>query len=118
MNKPKIFIMIGLSASGKSTIAQQLAEKYSCEIISSDGIRGEICVDGVIDQSKNDEVFKVFHNRIKQNLKSGINVIADATNINMKARRCLLQNLIKIDCEKIAYVIPKTFEKCMEDNIY
>ena len=27
MNKPKLYIMVGLSASGKSTIAQKLAEE-------------------------------------------------------------------------------------------
>lgn len=118
MNKPKIFLMVGLSASGKSTIAKELAEKYSCVIVSSDNIRGEMCEGGVIDQSQNEEVFKEFHSRIKQNLKSGINVIADATNITMKARRSIIQNICKIDCEKIAYIIPKKVEKCLEDNIY
>jgi predicted kinase len=118
MNRPNIFIMIGLSASGKSTIAKELSITYDCEIVSTDAIRGELCEGGVIDQTKNEEVFKEFHNRIKDILKSGRNVIADATNINLKSRRCLLQNLLKIDCEKIAYVIPKSIEKCIEDNIY
>ena len=58
---PKLYIMVGLSASGKSTIAKQIAEKENCIIISSDAIRGEICDGGVADQSKNDEVFKIFH---------------------------------------------------------
>lgn len=118
MNKPKFYIMIGLSASGKSTIAEQIAKDEDCVIISSDKIREEICDGGVIDQSKNEEVFKIFHSRIKEKLLSGTNVIADATNINMKARRSLLENVKKIDCYKIAYIIPKSVEKCIEDNIY
>lgn len=118
MNKPKFYIMVGLSASGKSTISKEIARENGCVIISSDDIRGEICDGGVIDQSKNDEVFKVFHQRIRDNLRTGKNVIADATNINMKARRSLLENVRKIQCYKIAYIIPKSVEQCIEDNIY
>lgn len=118
MNKPKFYIMVGLSASGKSTISKEIAEKNDCVIVSSDNIRGEICEGGVIDQSKNEEVFKIFHQRIKDSLKAGKNVIADATNINMKARRSLLENVRKIPCYIIAYIIPKSVEQCIDDNIY
>lgn len=118
MVKPIFRIMIGLSASGKSTIAEKIATEDDCITISSDSIRGEICDGGVIDQTKNDEVFKILHKRIKDYLMSGKNVIAEATNINMKARRSLLENVKKIDCYKIAYIVPKSVEKCIEDNIY
>ncbi len=107
-----------MSASGKSTIAKQIAIVNDCAIISSDDIRGEICDGGVIDQTKNDEVFRLFHKKVKDNLKSGKNVIADATNINMRARRSLLENVKNVDCHKIAYIVPKSVEKCIEDNIY
>lgn len=118
MDKPKLYCMVGLSASGKSTNAKEIANKDNCVIVSSDDIRDEICNEGVPDQSKNNEVFKIFHQRIKDNLKNGNNVIADATNINMKARRSLLENVKNIDCYKIAYIIPKSVEQCIEDNIY
>ena len=118
MNKPKLFCMVGLSASGKSTIGKEIEKENDCVIVSSDDIRGEICEGGVIDQSKNEEVFKIFHQRIKDNLKAGKNVIADATNINMRARRSLLENVKKVPCHKIAYIIPKSVEQCIEDNIY
>lgn len=118
MDKPIFRIMVGLSASGKTTVAEKIANEDDCIIISSDSIRGEICDGGVIDQTQNDEVFRIFHKRIKDNLRSGKNVIADATNINMKARRSLLENVRNIDCYKIAYMIPKSVERCIEDNIY
>lgn len=118
MNKPKFYIMVGLSASGKSTIGKEIAGENDCIIVSSDNIRGEICEGGVIDQSKNEEAFKIFHQRIKDSLRVGKNVIADATNINMKARRSLLENVRKIPCYKIAYIIQKSIEQCIEDNIY
>ena len=118
MDKPKFYVMVGLSASGKSTIAKEISREGNRVIVSSDSIRGEICDGGVIDQTKNEEVFKIFHKRIRDNLVAGRNVIADATNINMKARRSLLENVKKISCYKIAYIIPKPSDKCIEDNIY
>ena len=115
--KPKLIFMVGLSASGKSTIAKELAKKEDCIIISSDAIRGEICAGGVSDQSKNEEVFKIFHRRIRENLSAGQNVIADATNIKIKSRAAIFNVIKDIECEKIAYVMTKTYEDCIKDNV-
>lgn len=114
--KPTLHIMIGLSASGKSTKAKELAIKHNATVISSDAIRGEF--GEVIDQSNNVEVFKIFHQRIKDNISKGINVIADATNISMKSRRQIFETVKNIDCEIIGYVMTKPVDKCIEDNIY
>lgn len=39
MNKPKLMLLVGLSGSGKSTIAQKLAEENpNTVIVSSDAI--------------------------------------------------------------------------------
>lgn len=113
MSRPKLIVMCGLSASGKSTIAKELAIKHNVCIVSSDSIREEICRD-VADQSKNEEVFKIFHKRIREYLNKGQNVIADATNITMKSRRAIIENVRKLDVEKICYIIPKKFEDCIE----
>lgn len=116
MNKPKLYIMIGISASGKSTIAKQIAERDNCIIVSSDAIRGEICEGGVSDQSKNEEVFRIFHRRIKENLLKGNNVIADATNITIKSRKAIFDAVINIDCYKIGYLVVKNIKDCIKDN--
>ena len=114
--KPNLVIIVGISASGKSTKAKQLAEQYNAVIVSSDFIRAEF--GDVIDQSNNKQVFITFNQRIKDNLSKGINVIADATNITMKSRRSIIQNVSKIDCNIIAYIMTKPVEQCIEDNIY
>lgn len=116
MNKPKLFIMIDLSAAGKSTIAKELAKDYEAVIVSSDSIRKEIC-GNVSDQSKNEEVFKLFHKRIRKYLHEKRNVIADATNITMKSRRAIINNVKKMDIEIIAYIVPKKIEDCIKDNV-
>lgn len=116
MNKPKLYIMCGISASGKSTIAKQIAEKENCIIVSSDAIRSEICPGGVSDQSKNEEVFRIFHRRIRENLLRGNNVIADATNITIKSRRAIFDLVKDVDCDKIGYIVVKKIEDLIKDN--
>lgn len=59
--------MCGLSGSGKSTIATQIVnENPNTVIISSDAIREEL-TGNYEDQEHNEEVFKIFHNRIRKN---------------------------------------------------
>ena len=116
MNKPKLTLLVGLSGSGKSTIAQELAEENSnTVIVSSDAIREEL-TGKVEDQTKNEEVFKIFHDRIRKNLENKKNVIADATNITMKSRRAIMMKVNRLDIEKICYLIPKPYEQCKADN--
>lgn len=116
MSKPKLTILVGLSGSGKSAIAQKLAEENpNTVIVSSDAIREEL-TGRVEDQTKNEEVFKIFHNRIRKNLENKKNVIADATNITMKSRRAIMMKVNGLDIEKICYLIPKPYEQCKIDD--
>lgn len=62
--------MCGLSGSGKSTIAAQIAnENLNTIIVSSDAIREEL-TGNYKDQEHNEEVFKILHNRIRKNLEN------------------------------------------------
>lgn len=46
MNKPTLWVMCGLSGSGKSTIAKQLAQEHeNTVIVSSDSVREELTGD-------------------------------------------------------------------------
>ena len=114
INIPKLIIMCGLSGSGKSAIATQLAQQYNAEIVSYDKIRKELTFCGNL--SKNEKVFQIFIKKIRRFLINGINVIADATNISMKSRRVIFDNLEKINCYKICYIVPKRLEDCLRDN--
>lgn len=117
MNKPTLWVMCGLSGSGKSTIAAEIANNNpNTVIVSSDTIREEL-TDDYADQKHNDEVFKVFHSRIYQNLENGMNVVADATNLTMKSRRAILIKVNNLDIHKVCVIIPKSFEDCKVDNL-
>lgn len=115
MSKPTFTMMVGLVGSGKSTYAKQLAEETNAIICSSDAIREELCGDEN-SQDNNEEVFKILHSRIKENLKNGKNVIYDSTNINSKRRRAFLSELRRIPCVKKCVVMATPFEVCCDQN--
>lgn len=108
-------MMIGLVGSGKSTMAQELAEKCDANIHSSDAIREELSGD-INNQDINDLVFRTLHNRIKEDLRNNKNCIYDATNINYKRRMAFLQELKNIPCEKICVLMATPYETCLERN--
>lgn len=118
-NNPKIpefIMMVGLPASGKSTFAKELAEQNGAIICSSDEIRREIFGDENC-QDDNTRVFKILHNRIKENLKNGNNVIYDATNLSEKRRRAFLQELEGIACEKKCLIMATPIGDCCNYNL-
>lgn len=111
----KFIMMAGIPASGKSSFAELLAKKEQAEILSSDKIREEIC-GNVRDQSKNTDVFKILHKRVKENLKEGKNTIYDATNTSSKRRRAFIKELKNIACKKECYVMTTPYETCVKNN--
>jgi len=112
--KNKMYMMIGLPASGKSTIAKQISESEGAIIVSSDEIRKEMGDEN--DQTNNEKVFKEVEKRLKEYLSQGKDVIFDATNINYKRRRDWLNRFNKFDIEKIAVLVATTYEECLERN--
>ena len=104
-----IKVLIGISGSGKSTYARQLAKDYNEEICSTDKFVDEHAmsrfnVDGVklsYDEAFNDiqenDMFKVitgrFYNDIEKNIKNGNNFIIDRTNLSARARASLIKEL-------------------------
>ncbi len=109
----KMYMMIGLPASGKSTIAKELSKSEEAIIVSSDEIRKGF--GDINDQSQNEKVFEEVEKRIKEGLLNG-NVIYDATNINYKKRRAFLQKLNKMEVKKIAILVATPYEECLQRN--
>lgn len=107
---PTVIVMCGLQGSGKSTKARYLKEEMgNCEIVSSDAIRKEF--DNNI---TNDKVFKIYYARARELLKAGTNVILDATNITIKSRKQIFEQLKGIDCTKECYVMNVPINICAE----
>jgi predicted kinase len=110
-----IYVTCGIPGSGKSHWAETHKDELNAVIHSSDYIRAELSGD-MNDQSKNDLVFKLLHQRIKDDLREGKNVIYDATNLKRKLRRAFLQELQNISCEKICVLFATPFELALARN--
>ncbi|MCD7954396.1 MAG: AAA family ATPase [Lachnospiraceae bacterium] len=111
-----LYLMVGLSASGKSSIAREIAAGEDALIVSSDTIRGELSGGNCADQSRTNEVFRIFNQRIRDGLRAGRTVVADATELTMKARRSLLGGVNGLAKTVCACVVIKPVEDCIRDN--
>lgn len=108
--KPKLILTIGISGSGKSTWVEKFLNKSDYVVITTDAIRKEI-TGNISDQSKNDQVRMIAHERVCEALNKGKNVILDATNIYTDVRR----NLLKYVRENIHDVV--VFYKLFTSNL-
>jgi len=93
-DKINLTMMIGLPASGRSTVAKRLADGDDSIIISSDKIREGLFGDEA-EQGDPKLIFEKVHELILDSVSNGRNVIFDATNISYKHRASLLQKLNK-----------------------
>lgn len=112
---PKFIMLVGLPASGKSTLAEKLKEEYKAEIISSDSLRKELYNDEQ-NQEHNYEIFNEMLKRTIACLKEDKNVIYDATNISSKRRINICSQISKYANEKICYLLTTSYELCIKRN--
>jgi predicted kinase len=87
MNKPKLIIIAGLPGSGKSTIAESLAEKLSVPLFSVDPIESSIIQSGLQRSFATGlAAYIVAETLASEQLKHGLSVIIDAVNPVQEAR--------------------------------
>lgn len=85
-----IYVMAGISASGKTTIAKRISKNYDLPLISTDDIREELFGDANC-QENGDLVFKIAYERLEEAAK-GRGAVFDATNLTPKARKEVLSH--------------------------
>lgn len=115
---PILYILCGLPGSGKSTWAKSDERMKHCKYVSRDEIRFSILKKGESYFAHEKEVYRAFVQRIANNLNEGYDTIADATHLNMFARRKLTQALDMRKCEyKIVYIVfDVNISVCIERN--
>ena len=107
--------MIGVPGSGKTTLAQKIAEK-GWKYINADSIRLEL-YGNAAEQGDKEEVFALFFTRLEELMLKGVDVIIDNTNLNPKQRKPILER-----CEKFGYadiqlwLLDIPLEICLERN--
>lgn len=117
-------VMCGIPASGKSTIAKELAEAYeddgySVAIISRDTIRKKLIGDtqeGYF--SRETDVFNEFIEDINQCLEVGIEyILVDATHLTKGSRTKLLRRLAADPSTTVVFdVVECDLSICLERN--
>ncbi|SFG93677.1 AAA family ATPase [Neptunomonas qingdaonensis] len=103
--KPSLFLMHGVSGSGKSYLCNQLVERLDCIKIRSDVERKrlyrELCRRGerlsLYGQEMNARTFQHLLNLSKELLKSGYSVIVDATFIRKRTRQSYIDLANSLD---------------------
>ena len=115
---PRLFIMCGLPASGKSTFAQQFIKNNDTRYVSRDEIRFSMIKEDEEYFSHEKEVFRKFAGTIAQTLVDGFDVIADATHLNRISRDKLIRAIDQYTTEyTITYIVLETsLETCMKRN--
>lgn len=106
----KCILMVGLQGSGKSTKAKELATKYEATILSSDAYRKNKAFAG----ADNSAIFNALYTEAKRLLEAGTNVIIDATNTSIKARRSAIERLKNTNCDFVAYIMNTPYEVCVQ----
>lgn len=100
--KPILHIPVGIPGCGKSTFSDRL----DALCVSTDAFRASLS--NVNDQSKNDQVFAMFHQAIGVCLRLGErNVFADATNLDSRSRENLREIVSKANASAIEYGIDR-----------
>ncbi len=90
-HSPLLFIVAGLSGTGKSTVARKIAVDYHATLVNTDIVRKEAAgIDryeqhhdqfntGLYDPKKVDETYELVMRRAAKSLQKGDNVVLDAT---------------------------------------
>jgi len=109
----ELIIMVGVPGSGKSTYVKKNLQDY--KVLSSDEIRKELFGDESC-QSNNILVFNTLYKRAREYLLLGYNIVIDATSINVKERKRVLDNFKDLQIKKIAIYIKTPIEICYKQD--
>jgi protein phosphatase len=108
-----LVVLIGPSGSGKSTFARRHFKPT--EVVSSDACRA-LVADDEADQSATPAAFAVLHCIVEQRLRAGRRTVVDATNVQAKARKPLLDLARRYHRPAIAIVFDLPVETCKGHN--
>jgi protein phosphatase len=106
-------ILIGPSGSGKSTFAR----KYflPTEVLSSDFCRGLVS-DNENDQKATNDAFAILHFIARKRLAAGRLTVVDATNVQVAARKPLVEIAREYHCLPVAIVFDLPEKLCQARN--
>lgn len=111
---PRFVLLMGLQASGKSTIAEALAA-IGYVRINGDRVRAELYGDEAI-QGDRDEVFARVLSDLDQALRNGSKVVIDLTNCTPSGRRDFMEKARAADIRPLVLFLDVPLEVCIQRN--
>lgn len=110
-----LYLMCGVSGAGKSTFLKKYVKNENSIIISRDEIRFSLLKEGEEYFSHENEVVKIFWEKINKELAANKNVFIDQTSLTPKSRKWLLEH---VEGYKYANVIwiDSDIETCIKNN--
>ena len=105
------YVLCGIPASGKTTLAHQLAEQHNAIVHSYDDIPnawGNRDLDG--------SFYSQWMDNIKADLRNGNSVVCDSTALTSFNRKKMLEELSDFNCEKVLCVKAVPVEVCVLRN--
>jgi protein phosphatase len=111
--EPSLVVLIGASGSGKSTFAKKHFQPT--EIVSSDHCRALIS-DDENDQSVTPEAFELLHLIVSRRLRKRRLTVVDATNVQTRSRRTLLDLARRYAIPAVAVVFDLAESTCLANN--
>ncbi len=116
-DRPQVVLMVGTPGCGKSTIAQSFEMlNGGFARVSRDQVR-ERLLDSAADQSQPERVEAAFKNEFENNLRQGLSVVVDNTNVFLEQRTSvteLARSLGVVDFNLIVMLTP--LEQCLARN--
>ena len=118
-----LYMMIGVPGSGKSTYAKNFIkyvnynENRDIIYISRDEIRFSLLKDDDSYFSRETQVYKIFTDKMRENLKAGKDVLIDATHMTWGSRHKIFKHLTGIPDVKVHGIWMNTpYMECAKRN--
>ena len=108
-----LVVLIGASGSGKSSFARK--HFLPTEVLSSDYCRGLVS-DNENDLSATNDAFEVLHYIAAKRLAAGRLTVVDATNVQLEARKPLIELARRFHCLPVAIVLNVPEKLCHDRN--
>lgn len=106
-----VYVLCGIPGSGKTTLANQLAEQHNATVHSIDDIPNSLGEHDIGGKFR-----KEWMESIRADLQNGKSVVCDSLALNSVSRKWILKEISGFDCEKILVVKAVPIEVCVQRN--